>query len=130
MSVEILSLNLIDCEFQMFYSQKTKLRSMENLGVEIRSKVCDNIMFRANLPSFQRIFREWSKHFKKPLRHIAFEWGRVTCSQHLWRASKVVYFWVGGVIYSKNLLLNFDQKVEGRKVIYLGVRRVLYSRAS
>ena len=32
MSVEIESLNLIDCEFQMFYSQKTKLRSMENLG--------------------------------------------------------------------------------------------------
>ena len=25
-------------------------------------------------------------------------------------------------------VFNFDQKVEGRKVIYLGVRRVLYSK--
>ena len=27
-------------------------------------------------------------------------------------------------------VFNFDQQVEGRKVIYLGVRRVLYSRTS
>ena len=66
MSVEILSLNLIDCEFQMFYSQKTKLRSMENLGVEIRSKVCDSIMFRANLPSF-REFSENDQNISKSL---------------------------------------------------------------
>ena len=37
----------------MFYSQKTKLSLMENLGVKIRSMLCDNNMFLGQFAKFE-----------------------------------------------------------------------------